>query len=260
MFGVTDSMHARQILASITSTGIEVPAVTEAWAEVELLNSQARQIAPGDLPGVVATAILAGHDPASDPDVQHVVTAQAIATEGTVRGVAALAYGMFRTVCAEHADPLVIAWRGPFDQAAETLTTAHERIGAVQLDDAATILLQGGDIAVVWARARAAVATIESVLTGWAALGEYSRTAPTDRNHRALRLADIAYPLWESLDGNVGPWELVGRGVTLALPTAREYRERVAAIDAQATAAAQTGEVDSLRSSIAGREIRSVIG
>jgi len=264
MFGSSDSMLARQVINVINATGIKVPAaVTDTWAQVGLLNSTVQKITPGDLAAAVATAILAGRDPASDPDVLRVLAINQLTSNVNLSGaVAALGYDRFRAACLEHADAIVKAWRRPFSDAAATLTAAHQRIGHLQLDDTSTILRAGGDIAAVWASATAAVGVIDTITAGWTALGELTRTAPADRNHAVLRVADVDYQTWtaKQLHGKrMTPWELVLAGLTLSLPTAREYRERVAAITAARQAEAQLGDIDSLRSAIAGREIRTAV-
>jgi len=264
MFGSSDSMLARQVINVINATGIKVPAaVTDTWEQVELLSTAGRQLSPGDVSPAVAEAILAGRDPAADPEVQRMVTAQQIAGEGMMRSLDAIGYERFRGACLEHADTIVTAWRKPFGQAAATLTAAHDRIGDIPLEDTASIMQRGSDIAAVWATAQAAGKVIDIITTGWVALGNFTRTVSDSRNYQVLRLAGCDYAAWQAkeLQGKrLTPWELLCAGLSPSLPTALEFRQRVAAITQQAQAEAQTGEVDSLRSAIAGREIRSAVG
>lgn len=265
MFGSSDSMLGRQVINAINATGIKVPAaVTDTWAQVDLLNSTVQKITPGDLTAAVAAAILAGHDPASDPAVLRVLaTNQLVSNQNLAGAVAALGHDRFRAACLEHADAIVKAWRRPFNDATAALIAAHRRIGDVPLEDTGSIMRRGGDIATVWATTQEATTTIDTITTGWAALGEFTRTAPADRNHAVLRVAVVDYPTWKAKELNgkrLTPWEMLLAGLTPSLPTAREYRERIAVITSAAQAEAQTGEVDSLRSAIAGREIRTAVG
>lgn len=114
----------------------------------------------------MADAIDNDRDPAGDPEVQRVLTATQIGNEGVRQHVNTLAYDRFRTVCDNYADQLVTAWRVPLDTAAATLVTAHDRFGTVSLTDTGTIMATGGDVADVWAAAREAVTTIDTITAG----------------------------------------------------------------------------------------------
>ena len=93
------------------------------------------------------------------------------------------------------------------------------------------------------------------------ALGEFTHLAANDQRHRLLRIAAVDYPTWQDqhLAGGrkstITPWEAVLAGLTLSLPTFKQYRERVATIIDGAQQEA-VPPIDHARSAIAGREIR----
>ena len=172
----------------------------------------------------------------------------------------ALAYDRFREVCHAHADRLVKAWRDPFDAGAATLVTAHERIGSVPLEDTATIMRRGDDIAAVWTTALAASATIDDIAAGWMALHHFTRQVANDRRHRVLRTIDVDYQTWteQSLaDRTLSPWDAVLAGLALQLPTVAEYRERVRTIEDGARRTAER-EAQAAHDRLTGRRVAHV--
>lgn len=235
----TDSMFARQLSGAITTLDIKVPkAVTDAYADTERVINEAQHLAgPRDgLGAAVAAALFAGNDPEADPVVQRIVTSTAIGNEGIARQVQDIAFDRYREAVIEHNEAIVKAFRKPFDTAATSLTEAHTRIGDIALDDTAAILIKGNDIAEVWAKARTANKAIGDIVIAWAALGEFTRIAPADQNHRILRLANPDFATWEerSLTGmKLDAWGCLLAGLTLELPTFAEYRERRAHIAAE---------------------------
>ena len=259
---ITDRTVITQIITAFESTGIKPPKpLAEALARAGKLDNAARSLGASDAGalGVAVTAALDdGRDPAADPEVQRLLAARAVASDYNLADqVTGAANEQVREVCHAHADPIVRAWRKPFDQAAATLTAARSRIGSVPLDDSATILRQGGDVASVWASARDAVATIDTIAAGWSALGSFTRLVQPTTRHRMLRIAEVSYDQWTEhrlADAKADPWTAVLAGLTLSLPTFAQHRARVAAIE-QAEREPVT-VIDTERSSVAGREIR----
>lgn len=180
-----------------------------------------------------------------------------IANEGVIGAVQDIAFDRFRSVCVDHADAIVIAWRKPFDEAVTRLSTCFEQIGPVPLEDTGSILRRGGDIDAVWAEAQRASEVIEMIRAGWVALAQFTRIVQANPDYKALQLAEVSYSDWtkhELRRRNLQPWEFMLAGLPLSLPTMAEYRQRAQAIIA-AMAEVET-TVDRMRSSIAGREIR----
>jgi len=240
---ITDRALARTILNAIESTGTKMPKVAAAYAHATKISdaSHALGIPPNALALAVAAALNDDRDPGDDPEVRRIVTTNAFANPGITQAVDAQAFEGFRTVCRDNIDEIVKALQKPFDAAAATLAEAHSRIGDVPLEDTATIMRKGADVAEVWAKATAAVKVIDAAEAGWQALGEITRTATSDRRYVVLRIADVPYSEWISseLEGKkLKPWDAMLAGLALSLPTVSEYRERVAVIEAGAASEA----------------------
>lgn len=242
---LTDRAATGQILAATTTTGAKpIPAVADAHARTVKLAAEVRNLGSRrDAIGVAVAACLdRGDDPGADPQVQAILVRQQIANEGVAAQVDALVFETFREVCHEQADALVQSWRVPFDQAAGVLAKAHDQLGNVTLDQTGEILAKGGDAAKTWVNADEASKVIDRIVSGWSALGEFTRLVARDPRYPALRLAAVDPPKWQELQlqhRKVAPWDLVLAGVTLSLPTYAQHTERVRAIEsAQARAAA----------------------
>ena len=258
---ITDRTTSSTIWNTFTRTATKPPKpVADAHAAMADLTQRASRLRVdgSDLAPAVTATFTAGRDPASDPEVQRVVTAIALSgNQALIQTVEAEAVDTFRGVCTERHDDIVSAWRTTFDAAAEKLAACFERIGPVPLEDVGTIMVQGGDIASVWAEARKASATIGTIEAGWAALGEFTRTVTVDPNRQVLRLAAVDFETWQAKGlrrARLTPWEYLLAGLALSLPTLDEYRSRVSVIE-EAEAAPEM-VVDRERSHIAGREIR----
>jgi len=260
---LSDRLTTSQLITSLDKLGVKAPAaVTAGYERVDRITAGAQNIEPPrDALFVAVTAALdQGADPAADPEVQRVLTAAQIANQGVSNGVDAIMYDQFRQVCTEHADTIIKALAKPFEAAVKTLDKAHGRIGNLPLEDSATILGKGGDIAVIWGEAQVAVTTVDTCITGWSGLGEFTHLAPIDPRHAVLRFAAVSWQEWsdQGLQGRkVTPWEAVLAGLDLNLPTFGEYRDRVRILEqGQQQSLADQAPIDRARSSIAGREIR----
>jgi len=242
---ITDRAMAQQIIGSFTDSGAKAPkSFADAHGRATRIAAAARNLGAGqgDLAQAVMAALDAGRDPAADPDVQRIAIAAQIANPGIEQQIDALAFDGFHEACAVHTDAIIAAWRKPFDAAAAVLADAHQRLGNVALEDTTAIIAKGADAADVWAKATAAVKIIEAIRHGWLGLVGITHAAPDDRNHAVLRIADVDYPTWtaQQLHGRkVGAWDAVLAGLTLALPSPAEYRQRVNTITKAQEAEAQ---------------------
>lgn len=253
---ITDRVHTNTIRDTFTSLELPVPkALTGAFTRAEKLAGKANHLgaADGELLPAVTAAILADREPTTDPDVQRIVTGMALANPGLQTALESAAVEEIRSVCENDLESIVNTWAKAFNRAASELSNAHARIGSTPLDQTATILAKGGDIAAVWASATTAVRTIDTIIGGWSSLMTVARMNPLPQ-HRALRLAALNHQQWRDLSPKADAWEVVSAGLTLSLPTADQYRARVAAIASEHSRPATV--VDELRSSIAGHEIR----
>ena len=239
------------IVDAIKATGTKAPKITEAFDKATRISTAAHGLGlpSGTLIAAVADALGDDRDPAADPEVGRIVTLSAIAGEGVMQGVTAIAFDDFRAVCSDERDDLVNAWQTPFDASVATLEAAHDRIGHLALDETGPILAKGGDIATVWAQARAAAGTIDTIAAGWIALGTFTRAVSDDPRRRALRLVDVDYTTWVEAKlehKRLTPWDAVLAGLTLSLPTFDEYRQRIARITAEVADAERAFHADAL--------------
>jgi hypothetical protein len=159
-----------------------------------------------------------------------------------------------RDVFSEHADAILTAWSKPFDQAARTIGTCHQRIGDIPLEDTATIVQAGGDIASVWAQAQAAAAVLDSLAGVWVALANLTGFAPIHPRLPALRIATATPEEWAAVEferKTPGAWTVQLAGLTLSLADGSEYVRRVAAIErAEAVARQQEQPKDRSREAL----------
>jgi flavin-binding protein dodecin len=245
---ISDRSNAAQLIAALDKSGAKTPpAVAESYATTIRVSDAVRAIGvrPETVYTAIAAALTRGDDAASDLEVQRILASGQISNGGVIAGVDDIAFSRFREVCAGHADAIVTAFRKPFDQAATTLTTAHQSLGDVPLEDSGTILRIGGDAPAQWAKATAAAATVKNIALGWAALAAFTGISSDAIHHQVLRISAPSYEQWMSqeLEGkHADPWGLVIAGLSLSLPTASEYRQRVAVITAGHAADAHQDE------------------
>jgi len=259
---ITDRAATGQIIEATTSTGAKpIPAIADAHARAVRLSAAVRNLGSrrDDLAVAVAAALDRGDDPGSDPEVQAILVRQQIDNEGVAQAVDAIAFETFREVCHEHADQLVQSWRVPFDQAAGVLFSAHAAIGDLPLDDHAGWLAKGKDVASTWGNARAADATIDRIVLGWSALGEFTRLVSRDRRWNVLRLGAVGPVTFGALNDKATAWEAILAGVVLSLPTFDQFHDRVRVIQ-EAAARAQADAEQAAHDWATGRQRQAVIG
>lgn len=254
---ITDRVTTNTIKTTATTLGKPLPkAVTAAYDQAEKLASESLNLGSTDgLEQAVTAALLADREPATDPDVQSIVTAQTLTANVMLpQTIAAAALERIAVACRENTSKILAGWTAAFDQAVNDMTKAHARIGDLSLDDTTSIMAKGNDIADVWASASTAVQTLDAVIAGWTSLVQLTRAAQIKPDHRPLRIAALTYDQWQELPAKLTVWDALRAGLTLSLPTLEEYRKRVAQI--QAAQAAPETQVDTYRSAVAGREIR----
>ena len=248
---ISDRTTAGTILTLMAQNDVDAPEVVAALGRAREIENAATRIGlgRGALGEAVFAALDAGRDPATDPEVQRAITANYLDNPGVAEAVREAAYGRARAVCDEYRDDIVTAWRKPFNVAAATLAGAYDRIGEVELDNADAILRNGGDIAEVWAKARAAVATIRAIRNGWSTLAEFTRAVNVDNHFRPLNFIDPTVDQWlgdHLRESRIDAWDATRGGYTLALPTFDEYRQRIARITAEVAAAERADHADAL--------------
>lgn len=237
------------IVDAIKATGIKAPKITAAFDKATRISNagQGLGLPGGTLIAAVADALGDDRDPAADPAVQRIVVMSAIAGEGVMQGVAAIAFDDFRAVCTDERDKLVDAWQAPFNASADELDQAHDRIGDIPLGETGPILAMGGDAAKMWAKANDAAHVIDTIAAGWFALGTLTRAVRDDPRYRALRTVDVDYTDWirAALERKrLAPWDAILAGLSLSLPSYADYTERVARITADEDAARRADQAD----------------
>jgi len=249
---ITDRGNASTLIAALDKVGAKAPAaVTESYATTTRVSQAVRAIGvrPETIYPAVAAALERGDDPTTDTEVTRILVSGMISNQGVQTGVEDIAFTWFREVCADQSDQIVLALRKPFDQAATTLTTAHQSLGDVPLEDSDTILRIGGNAPSQWALAQSAVQTIDTVSRGWFALAAFTGHRTDTIRHQILRITTPTYAQWMSqeLEGkHADPWAAILEGLDLALPTFTQYRERVDAIAQGAQQAAAERADDQL--------------
>lgn len=237
MLIVRNTTQASTILNTMSTLGVNPPrAVAEAHDLAKRMLSQSDRllnVAQGSLAVAVANALEAGVDPASDKEVQRLVTAAAISNQGVSQGVEGFVSDKLAAVFTAHADAVVKALSKPFDAAAGKLLDAHNVLGSVNLADTAGVLARGGAAPAAWADATQAAGTIDSIRSAWVALATLVRRPP-EPHFFILQIADVDPQTWIDLgltERKMRPWEIVCEGISnLSLPTLDEYRRRVASI------------------------------
>lgn len=224
------------IVAASKAVGVALPAkVAKAHEATSVALKAMRDIYPkAGLAPVVAAALLAGRDPAADPEVQRTHLAMQLGEHGVSVGVENILIERVRQEFTTQADAIVATWAKPFDGAAADLGRAFDRLGAIDLADTNAVVQQGGDAAEIWGKAQTASQTLSTITNGWTALVEFTRTANINRRYPALRIAAVDAATWSELELNhkrLSAWEAVVAGLVLALPTASQYRERIASLD-----------------------------
>ena len=260
---LSDGTIAAPLLSALTTTGVKAPKVTAAFEHATKIATTVRSLGtpPGAMVAAVAEALDDDRDPVDDPEVQRLVTTNGFVNPGLMAEVEAIAFNDFAGVCTRDRDDIVTALRAPFDVAAATLAEAYERIGDVPLEDTGAIMRRGDDIAAVWAKATAAAKVIDTITAGWAALGELTRTVPTDQRYRVLRIAAVDFATWteREFEGQkLSPWGAMCAGLALSLPTVSAYRQRVAVITAGHAADAHQDERALKAAALTNRRIEDV--
>jgi hypothetical protein len=234
--GQNPSTQTSTIVNAAAAVGVGLPAaVLAAHQKATGAIKGLQGIYPkGGLAGPVAAALIAGRDPATDPDVMRTFLAMQIGTHEVIGMVENILNEEMRQEFAVHADAIVNAWTKPFDQAAKVLTDAHSHLGDIDLSDTAVIVERGGSAAEAWGRAQAATRTINTITDAWLALGEFARLVRLDPRYPVLRIAAVDAETWREaqLDRKrLAPWDAVIAGLTLSLPSMAQYGERITTVE-----------------------------
>lgn len=256
MLGQNPTLQARTIVDATQAVGAKLPASVARTHQTTISALSAlHDIYPkGGLAPAVASALRAGRDPATDPEVQRIHLAMQLGEHGISAGVENILIEETRQAFHTHADAIVQAWATPFTKAAGVLAQAFNRLGGIDLTDTGAVVQQGGDAAEVWGKAQTASQTLSTIASAWISLVEFTRTANLDQRYPALRLAAVDAETWRALElerKRVSAWDLVISGLPLSLPTPIQYRERVAQLErGMAELAMREAPMDNSRESV----------
>lgn len=238
MLSPSPMLPAKMVVTTSETVSAKLPKpVLDVYRKATKVTTAVRTLHPGDvLATLVADALAADRDPATDAAVQRAFLAQQLGNEGMTKNVNAVVGEEMRHTFSQHADAIVAALSKPFAIAAATLEVAHERIGDVSLEETDRIMRTGGDIAAVWATASDALRVTDQIHSAWVALAQLTGFAPVDPTRVALRLAapaDVQH--WETFASRSAgtrtkpnAWDCLLAGFTLGLADRNEYRRRLA--------------------------------
>lgn len=231
MFTISDQTHVAQFADDTLPEQ-----VLDAHAATVRVVTDGRALSPrrGDLLAALTESLFAGRDPAVDPAVLRVLHAEQLGAISGEKELSAVAYDRFRSVCLDRRDEIIGTWQKAFALAAVDLAGARRVIGDIPLEDTSSIMQLAGDTAQVWATAQSAVGTLERLRNAWHAFVTFTRTIQPSRNHHVLQVAAVPGQQWRQLslhDSKAKPWDLLGHGIELSLPTIAQYRERVATVE-----------------------------
>jgi hypothetical protein len=222
-----------QMFTTATRIGGKVPkTLTDQRDSLAALSGKVRAFDIGaDLPNTVLASLEAGHDPATDPDVQTAATRSILGQSSY--GIAAALDQRLTQYLIDNTDALLALFDKPFAAAAATLAAARERLGDVDLSDTAAVIARGGDAASVWAGARAADDAIHQIQQAWKILGNVSTGAKVQPRYRLLIIAEVPPAEFQSQDfvdaAVTRAWGAARRGYPLVHATPETLSERVAA-------------------------------
>lgn len=237
-----------QVIRNAQRLGATIPeALLTEHAKVTKIAQRGRTLKAElghDIGAAVVAALEADRDPFTDPGVTEAVVRRAV-TEGG-HGVAAAVADRAARFVEEHALDLLDVFRGPFDEAAATITEGHRVLGDADLDNTRAIGKLGGEAGRAWADVQAAEKVIGEVQQAWKLLSQVAGHAvPWFPQYRLLTIADVPADVWvaENLSHTrVTPWDAARHGWPLDLATPDRFRERMAAVNAAAQAQRAAGE------------------
>lgn len=249
MFAITPSTATSMIDKANTALGVVMP------KSVTVALDRGRQVAaavvrPPTQEQIIAAfseAILAGRDPAADPEVQRLLAAAALGARDLSRQIAAATDASVQAAIIESCDEILAGWVKASAGPIKVLTEAHRDLDGIALTETATILTRGGRAAETWAEAQAADRTLDAVLGGWTALAGVTRFASPARGRTVLRIAEADLAQLRDLDDKARPWDLLSAGVELGLADRSTFAARNRALDAEVQAERAADEQQNLR-------------
>lgn len=173
-----------------------------------------------DLVRAWSKSILADTDPLDDPDVQKQAIAHLLNTQGLEHTTRTIAEELTRDAITEHIDKILAAFKDTVEEAAATLTSAHELLGDRALDDTSVIVTLGSIAVRKHADATDAIRTIRILDKSWGSLAALTQFASPSTAF-IDRFADVDLDTWERLRNTKDAWELIRAGATIDLATTR---------------------------------------
>ncbi|KQH76368.1 hypothetical protein AO501_09820 [Mycobacterium gordonae] len=181
----------------------------------------------GDLNAAILDAIERGDDYHDDPLVRRYALDWQIANfqgHGVQEAATERAMQRRRDALNAHANQVLAAWAAALKPHSANLAAAAAGLPNHRLDDAGAVIAAGLEAVELWQGAQRAVKAWGAATAGFVAFASAARVATDD--YRWLIFTDAEVP---SAGRHVDAWSLACLGHALALPTLKEFQERVAA-------------------------------
>jgi len=190
------------------------------------------------LVAAVRAATANGQDPATDPEVQRIVTAQQLARLGdNPRALGEIDVDALDAAIAAHAEAIIAALGVAIDRDGATLTEAHRQLGAIDLDEPGIANRLSDTQAAAWVRAREARNRIEEGRKLWRLMVHVGRLAAINPHRRICEIATPTLDQCRSLPNDADAWATVRAGMIIsAAAPATEYEHRSEKLDAEQAA------------------------
>ena len=234
--GIKDSTAIRSIFQTFATTNTKPSGKVQAAHKRLTTVSEAYANRPHEAPNALAVAIIAAlergeRDPAADPQVQRIVTNRQLPDHDETI-TEDLTHRVRDTLQADLANVLN-AWRIPFNASAKSLKAAHDVLGPVDLSNTSKIIRGGPTHAAAWGNAQTALATIETVASGYNMLRVFLTGRLLPKQHRMAAFAHVTADQWLDMDIDnqvAEPWVALGLGLNLALPSFESFDRLIADI------------------------------
>lgn len=246
---ITISATVSMIEKANTALGVTMP------EGVTAVQDRGRKVAAAVVPpptteevaAAYAAAVIAGRDPAADPEIQRLLAAAALGARDLSRQIAAVTAASVQAALVDSCDALLGSWVKAAAVPIKALTRAHQVLGGLPLTETQTILARGGRAAEAWGSAQAADQALDAALGGWSMLSRVTRFASPARGRDVLRIAAPSLAQLRDLGDKPRPWDLLSAGLDLSLADRETFAARNRAVDAEVDAERGAAEQRTLR-------------
>lgn len=181
----------------------------------------------------IVTALEAGTDPATDPDVRAHLARQQLQSMRVGELLHQHTEGRKAALLIEHIPDFIAVMGEVVQQADEALQQARQAIPDLNLHDANFVSKLPPEHMTLWGRAREAVGGLERICQVWHLLMMAGGPVQPSAVHRPLMLAALSAEELRALGAQPKPTAPAHAGHRLSLATPQQYAERVAAVQEQ---------------------------